>query len=120
MHIFRTLYFIDFFNSTQFFLTHPTFQAHLNVEPWYLGDWNSQQIYSEININDWLCDAQVQLPARVMMEEVIYECDQNLLTNISGKKHARQLYLRIGNIQTYIRHTPNVFAWILIALMYVP
>jgi len=119
-HIFGILYYRDIFKCIQFLLAHLPFQAHLDLEPVRLADWESRRIYGEMNTGNWWWDTQDQLPAGAIIVPVICASDKTHLTNFSGDQHAWLLYLTIGNIRTDIRRTPKKRAWILIGLIPCP
>ena len=85
-----------------------------------LADWQSRQIYSEMNTGDWWWDTQDQLPAGATIVPVICASDKTHLTNFSGDQHAWPLYLTIGNIRKDICRTPKKRAWILVGLIPCP
>ena len=79
-HIFGTIYYRDIFKCIQFLLANLPFQVHLDFEPVHLADWESRQIYSEMNTGDWWWDTPDQLPAGVRIVPVIWASDKTQLT----------------------------------------
>jgi len=119
-HIFGTIYYRDIFKCIQFLLANLPFQVHLDFEPVHLADWESRQIYSEMNTGDWWWDTPDQLPAGVRIVPVICASDKTHLTNFSGDQQASPLDLMIGNIRKDICPTPKKRACILVGLIPCP
>ena len=105
---------MDIFKCILFLLSDLQIQANLNFELVLLADSDCNQIYSEMNTEDWWWDTQDHILAGATIVPVICASDKTPMTNLLGDQHIWPPYLTIGDIRKDICWTPTRQAWMLV------
>jgi len=119
LHIFSILYYSDTFKFIQLLFTSLQFQARCDFEMVLLPISDSNQIYGDINRDNWWWNTQVWHPVDIMMVQGISLSDNIHLIDISHNRYSSPQNLTVGIVYIEMCYSPNKCTSILLGTVHV-